>query len=263
MSLSAPTSHTAVEPGTEHTSGISKDLTMMETDKMQQALAVTLKLMERTLAATGEELVCPQPTQPVTDSGVPVTDSRVVQVDRTVSDLAVKHVPTLVEQNLEHNTTTHELVLVANIGALGDSQEVQVATDDAIEGTQASAFREELVDAQAPTPIELDKDHPVSTAREGTSNPSPTTEGGHSPGTDSSNITVHQEVANLTQESEIHPQPQSIDEFLESISLPIQQPLFQEVPQSPQVVNSNIGRKNQREVELSTQRKSTRLAKKG
>jgi hypothetical protein len=77
-----------------------------------------------------------------------------------------------------------------------------------------------------------------------------------------SETTSHQVVTNRTTENEIHSQQQSIDEFLESISIPIQQPLVQDVPQSPQVVNSNIGRKNQREAELSTQRKSTRLAKK-
>jgi len=57
---------------------------------------------------------------------------------------------------------------------------------------------------------------------------------------------------------------QSVDEFLESISLPLQQPLIQEGFQTPhaQVVNTANRWGSQWHPQNSTQRKSTRLAKK-
>jgi hypothetical protein len=158
----------AIEPGTEHTSGISKDLTMMEAAKMQQALAVTLKLMERTLVATRDDLVCPQSTQPVPTPGTTVLDSGVVHVDNTGTHLAVE----LVEQNIENNTTTQELVLVADTGILGGSQEAQVVIDETVQGTHADVLGEDLLVAQASSPIELESEHPAITTGEGRQTPS-------------------------------------------------------------------------------------------
>jgi hypothetical protein len=140
------------------------------------------------------------------------------------------------EQNLENNTTTQELVLVADIGILGGSQEAQVVIDETVQGTHADVLGEDLVVTQTSSPIELESEHPAITTREGASNPIPTIEGGHGIGTVRSETTPHQVVTNRTTENEIHPQPQSIDEFLESISIPIQQPLVQEVPQSPKAL---------------------------
>jgi hypothetical protein len=92
MFLYAPKSYSAIEPGNEQHSGISKYPARVETVKMQQALAATLKLMETTIAATGKELVCLQHTQPTIFSGALGTFPGTEQVDITLNDLAVEQV---------------------------------------------------------------------------------------------------------------------------------------------------------------------------
>lgn len=132
---------------------------------------------------------------------------------------------------------------------------------DTVEKTQENYLREVSVDAQNTIPIDIGNDHQATTG-DGASNPGPSTECGHGYSTVNSDSIDHQVVDNLASTNEALPQPQDIDEFLESISLSIQQPIFQETPQNPRVVNKKISKKNQREAEYSTQRKSTRLAKK-
>jgi hypothetical protein len=159
---------------------------------------------------------------------------------------------------------THEPDIVNVTDALRgsqDSQEVQIATADTVEKTQENYLREVSVDAQNTIPIDIGNNHQATTG-EGASNPGPSTECGHGYNTVNSDSIDHQVVDNLASTNEALPQPQDIDEFLESISLSIQQPIFQETPQNPRVVNKKISKKNQREAEYSTQRKSTRLAKK-
>lgn len=98
-SLPALATLTTEEAGSEHNNSISKKFTennVMEADGIQQAFPETLKLMEKTLASPGVELVFPHSSQHVTEL---VSDSEVVQVDNFVDELVV-------DQTLEHNDLT-------------------------------------------------------------------------------------------------------------------------------------------------------------
>lgn len=299
MFLYAPKSYSAIEPGNEQHSGISKYPAMVEAVKMQQALAATLKLMETTIAATGKELVCLQHTQPTNFSralgtfpgteqvDITLNDLAVEQVDNTMNDLAAEQVtavvelehnnstqelpdtsfgtpvtvsgvgrldictteitveqfPSLGEQNRVHNIAPNDLLLGMNLGVLGVNLEVQSATIEAEQVTTTNVQGEDMI----VEPIERVVDHSATMAREVGSTPIPTPEGAHGRATDSSASTTHS---------------QSIEEFLESISIPIQQPPATGAPPTPQGTSPTIGRKNRRGTESSIQRKSTRLAEK-
>lgn len=180
---------------------------------------------------------------PDTSFGTPVTVSRVGRLDICTNEITVEQFTSLGEQNRVHNIAPNDLLLVMNSGVLGVNLEVQSATTEAEQVTTTNVQGEDMI----VEPIERVVDHSATMAREAGSIPIPTPEGAHGMATDSSASTTHS---------------QSIEEFLESISIPIQQPLLQELPQPPQGTSPAIGRKNRRGTKSSIQRKSTRLAEK-
>lgn len=107
---------------------------------------------------------------------------------------------------------------------------------------------------------------PTSTSPGESLNPNLALEGVSSPIPNNTSTLLHQERITGTtdplQGSETSSQPPSIEEFLDSISIPLQQPLLQEGAHNSQMETPITNRRPQRDPETLTQRKSTRLAKK-
>jgi hypothetical protein len=205
----------------------------VETERMQQALAQTLKLMEMKLALPNNNLVSQSTSnRPIT---VDVQDDSIINNVSipTHSNLMANHVDELEDGHIVNHV---EFLVEGQVGSLMNQAHEQVDTtqltttsnDEITESTTTNGHTSTSV----PEPTDM-----IAANQEGTM-------GDISP--------THNRV------SPTH--AQYVDEFLESISLPLQQPLIQEGFQTPhaQVVNTSQGHPHN-----STQRKSTRFAKKG
>jgi hypothetical protein len=244
----------AMEGGSE--SQIDTGMMLMEdnsrgTERMQQALAVTLTMMERTIATAGENLVCPHTSQHCSVVEEPAT---LVIIDNSAQPLSSTAAP----------TSSPTIEVVEQQG----SQDIEVIDQLVVDQVEFPVVR------HTPAPTEQNKVQGVlcNTSQEvispprATYNNTATQDHITNPVPVPTSTTTHQEETTVDVDpgttSATAAQPQTVEDFLASVSLPLQQPLIPEGYLTPQVQNKSKSRSHHFDTELPSQRKSTRLAKK-
>jgi hypothetical protein len=234
------TPHTAEGNGNKHSKSINMEFMVnnkMDAEKMQQALTETLNLLESTTTSAGADTVSLhtlQQTNEIEDQVIAVVTNQdaIVEVEEVLGD---NHVDTL------------EALEGAQIDNPGEGLE---AEQDPILTMQSP----EHVATTQPNTVGENVDVDLTQERRSNNGPVPASFTTQQVGTTGDTDTILN--------SEASTQPQTVEAFLDSITIPLQQPLIQEASHTPLAVISNNRRGHNRDPETSTQRKSTRLAKK-